>query len=335
MSADNEKNDFALVPRPPGVIEKAEPGAKCVLSGMVADTLALVKKEQARKTRPPRIVIVDDEEVTRYFYKHLLKNWHKETTLQEFSNSDDAWKELSQTDPDLLITRMPTTGRFLLPLLAERKVKYPILVASGFFDEKEVRQRAGPNLNVSFLPLPFSAEQFYRELLIHLGHATISKTTLRLTQEFELKWRFGARTGELIAKVASRFDARIQISNGEETADAKKEFDLLMLSTKWSKVDDATKSTIWSKMTDNTFEKSDFPAIDLGCGDHVKVSADGPDAAEAMEALTELFTCGACVEHCIDSACPSRPCLTGYSKDHISYGCYKFHNWDVSRSDKS
>ena len=39
----NGKNDFALVPRPPGALEKAEPGAKRILSGMVADTLALVK----------------------------------------------------------------------------------------------------------------------------------------------------------------------------------------------------------------------------------------------------------------------------------------------------
>ena len=45
-----ESNDFALVPRPPGVLEKAEPGAKRILSGMVADTLALAKKEQTSKT---------------------------------------------------------------------------------------------------------------------------------------------------------------------------------------------------------------------------------------------------------------------------------------------
>ena len=165
----NEPDNFALVPRPPGALEKAKPGAERLLAGMVADTLALVKKEQARKTRPPRIFIVDDAEGTRGFCKLLLKNWFKEATLQEFENGDDAWKELSQTDPDLLITRMPTIGLFLLPLLAERMVKYPILVTSGFFSEDEVRERADPNLNVSFLPLPFTAQQFYEELLIRLG----------------------------------------------------------------------------------------------------------------------------------------------------------------------
>lgn len=165
----NENGKFALVPKTPAALKKAEPGAKRVLSGMVADTLALVKKEQARKTRPPRIVIVDDADGTRGIYKLLLKNWFKEAILQEFENGDDAWKELSQIDPDLLITRMPTSGRFLLPLLAERMVKYPILVTSAFFSEEEVRERADPNLKISFLPLPFTAQQFYQELLIHFG----------------------------------------------------------------------------------------------------------------------------------------------------------------------
>jgi CheY-like chemotaxis protein len=110
-----------------------EPFVEC-LRGIL-----LQSPNQRSRSRPPRIVIVDDAEGTRGIYKLLLKNWFKETTLQEFENGDDAWIELSQTDPDLLITRMPTSGRFLLPLLAERKVKYPILVASSFFGEKEVR----------------------------------------------------------------------------------------------------------------------------------------------------------------------------------------------------
>jgi hypothetical protein len=40
----NEKDKYALVPKPPAALEKAEPGAKRILSCMVADTLALAKK---------------------------------------------------------------------------------------------------------------------------------------------------------------------------------------------------------------------------------------------------------------------------------------------------
>ena len=40
-----EKDDFALMPRAPSSLEKAEPGAKRLLSSMVADTLALATEE--------------------------------------------------------------------------------------------------------------------------------------------------------------------------------------------------------------------------------------------------------------------------------------------------
>jgi hypothetical protein len=46
----NEKNAFALVPRKSGAVEKTEPGAKRLLSGMVADTLELAKKNPPAKT---------------------------------------------------------------------------------------------------------------------------------------------------------------------------------------------------------------------------------------------------------------------------------------------
>ena len=41
-----EKDDFALVRRPPSALEKAESGAKRILSGMVADALALADKKR-------------------------------------------------------------------------------------------------------------------------------------------------------------------------------------------------------------------------------------------------------------------------------------------------
>lgn len=40
----NEPHKFALVPKPPGALGKAEPGAKRILSVMVAETLALTKE---------------------------------------------------------------------------------------------------------------------------------------------------------------------------------------------------------------------------------------------------------------------------------------------------
>ena len=39
-----EKNDFALVRKPSGAVEKAAVGTKRILSGIVADTLDLARK---------------------------------------------------------------------------------------------------------------------------------------------------------------------------------------------------------------------------------------------------------------------------------------------------
>ena len=39
----SQESDSALVPRPPGALEKAEPGAKRILAGMVTETLALAQ----------------------------------------------------------------------------------------------------------------------------------------------------------------------------------------------------------------------------------------------------------------------------------------------------
>ena len=43
----SEKNDFAVVRRPSSAVEKAAPGAKRILSGMVAETLAVARKTDA------------------------------------------------------------------------------------------------------------------------------------------------------------------------------------------------------------------------------------------------------------------------------------------------
>jgi len=187
-----------------------------------------------------------------------------------------------------------------------------------------MRQRVDPNLNVSFLEKPFTVEQFNQELLIHFGPGTVPQTAQRLTREFELKWRFGARTAALIVKLANRFASRIQISRGEEVADAKSFMDLCSVSADMSKI-------AGPEMPD--FRTDDI--AEIGCGDRVRVSVEGPDAAAAMEALTELFTCGSRVERCIEPSCSSRPALGRYTKDYISYGCKKGHDWDVPRSDKS
>lgn len=72
----NEKDSFALVPRPSSAVEKAQPVAKRVLVGMVGDTLALATKQQAA---PPATKFrIGDYEWCEPDYRQILR-WAEET----------------------------------------------------------------------------------------------------------------------------------------------------------------------------------------------------------------------------------------------------------------
>ena len=153
----NDKNGFALVRKPSGAVEKAAPGARRIISGMVADTLALVKKPSLR------IIILDDEPMLLEIYELMIRGFCKEVTLLKFRNPWEALQELLRVAPDLLITDMchgGLEGREMLPLLAQKKVGFPILVISGTIDEETVRQCAGPELNVFYMWKPVQFEEF-------------------------------------------------------------------------------------------------------------------------------------------------------------------------------
>ncbi len=164
----NEKENFALVRKPRNAIEKAEPGAKRVLSGMVADTLALVKK-----AKPPRIVLLDDECWLREMVELVIRQCFNDAHVLQFDDGDKAWQELLRVEPDLLITDIHHPGKLytgnMLQLLAAKKAKFPVLVASGLANERELRQCAGSDLNFSLLRKPFTREAFCHELLKHLA----------------------------------------------------------------------------------------------------------------------------------------------------------------------
>ncbi len=130
--------------------------------------------------RAPRIVFIDDEPWFGEFGELLIARLFPEVTILAFRNRDTAWDELLRADPDLLITDLNNdnvpgrSGSFgmsgwkMLPLLATRKVHYPILVVSGSLsipgNEARARQCAGPELSITFLTKPFTEEHFKREV---------------------------------------------------------------------------------------------------------------------------------------------------------------------------
>ena len=136
-----------------------------------------------------------------------------------------------------------------------------------------------------------------------------------IEKEFETKWRIGARTAAMIVRVTSRFRSEISLSHGEEGVNAKSIMGIMMLQ---SEADSKT-----------------LRDAGLKAGSRIRVTARGPDAAAAMDALSELFSCGARIDLCIEPGCPSPPILTGYTPDIIYYACSNGHAWTVSRSDAS
>lgn len=159
-----EKDNFALVPRPPSAVEKTAPGAKRILSGMVADTLALTKRASRL-----RIIVVNDEEGPIQSIIIILQKWYnKDAEVLAFDDSEKAWQELLRTDPDLLITDdiMPALGGMeIVRRLTDTKAVYPVILTTAF-ERAEllmcVRDCASRGLNIKLLNAPWDLETFLK-----------------------------------------------------------------------------------------------------------------------------------------------------------------------------
>lgn len=131
----NEKSNSALVPRPPGAIEKAEPGARLILSSMVADALALARKDQPSK--PVLSVLIGGFQGTRWpdiFQAIIESQWgsHYEIRVACETNALNVLTRAEQQPVDLFILNVskeanrPAHERLLASL--KTRHRKPILV---------------------------------------------------------------------------------------------------------------------------------------------------------------------------------------------------------------
>jgi CheY-like chemotaxis protein len=101
--------------------------------------------------------MVNDEPAVLESFDIIIRRWFSDVTMLLFTNSAAALEELSQRDPDLLITddTMPgMSGQELCRRLFERQVAYPIIVDSAWEPtEQWVREFANRGFN------PFSDDQ--------------------------------------------------------------------------------------------------------------------------------------------------------------------------------
>lgn len=118
---------------------------------------------------PVRIIIVDDEPVFVEIVALMIGSKY-EVALNSFTSSVEAWAELQKADPDMLIVGgvMPNiSGEQIVRGLMERKVSYPILVASGNLSGAVVRGWFPDAPNIAFLQKPFTFEQVVSEVEKH------------------------------------------------------------------------------------------------------------------------------------------------------------------------
>ena len=121
---------------------------------------------ESGKTRPLRIVQVNDESFVSEAFAVMIRHWFPDATVISFDNGVAALEELSRTDPDLLITddKMPRmSGGELCQRLLERRAGYPIIVNSPWAPtEQWVDELAGRGLNVCFLAMPCELESLQK-----------------------------------------------------------------------------------------------------------------------------------------------------------------------------
>ena len=125
------------------------------------------------KTRPLRIVSVDDDEYRLEMVEtNMIPRCFKGATVQSFLDAEEAWQELSRTDPDLLITdddkiMGKLNGDEIVRRLADREVTYPIVVISALVGpetEQWVSDCVQRGVDVTLLRAPFDGESLARAL---------------------------------------------------------------------------------------------------------------------------------------------------------------------------
>lgn len=128
---------------------------------------------------PARIVAICDSSNLLELFEMVIPDSLPGATLASFSTSPEAWKELSHSNPTLLITTdrmLHMTGEEICRRLLAEGVEYPIIVASAWDKTEEwVKEVAGKGLKVFWLPLPFLIPDFQKVLKNALAASDTSR----------------------------------------------------------------------------------------------------------------------------------------------------------------
>ena len=115
--------------------------------------------------------MLDDEPSTLKLLEAVIRVYFKDAIILTFADGDLAYQELVRESPDLFTTdinHLGMRGTEILARLAEREAKYPIFVMSG---TGITHEECGPELDVLFMPKPFTVDRFKAALnaALHAG----------------------------------------------------------------------------------------------------------------------------------------------------------------------
>lgn len=118
------------------------------------------------------IMLVDDQHNLALAVGKLLQEWFRQFELLHFENGDDAWEELRQVEPDLLITDWQhpgMDGAEIVARLAKRQAKFPVLMISAH-KRADFEKIDSTGLKIRYLKKTgFMREEFFRALKDFVG----------------------------------------------------------------------------------------------------------------------------------------------------------------------
>jgi DNA-binding NtrC family response regulator len=124
--------------------------------------------------RKLKVILLEDDPSLCLLFEGIIRDSCQDVDLLAFENGDEAWRELSRSQPDVLITdslHPGLHGGVIVGRLAESHPKCSVLWTSGGSDEEFTPRFAG--LRIEFLPKPFGREQFQETLDRLLGSKNI------------------------------------------------------------------------------------------------------------------------------------------------------------------
>jgi DNA-binding response OmpR family regulator len=145
-----------------------------VVEASLAEHSKMPTAIQTPKTRPLRVVIIDDEDGPFHSMRLIITWTFENVRFTWFRDGNRAWRELSRADPDLLITdfrNFGMTGFEMVQRLAQKEVKYPIFLMSAYKTPESMRiiEECAMRLNLTYFPLPFDVATIRAALVSNLG----------------------------------------------------------------------------------------------------------------------------------------------------------------------